>query len=265
MQIKFEGLDELKRQLKDFSERRLNAAVATALTRTAVKVRAKIQADMPSIFNNPTPYTVRQLRYVAARADRLVAAVGFNVVAIEDAEGNVMRYQDLGKGQTPAGKYLTPQIEGGRRNHKRMEKALHAVGVLPPGWYVVPGRFAKLDSYGNQSVGELRQILSWFDAAEMTAGSRQNMGPAGRAKRRKGTKKTAGFEYFAIRPGAPGGLRPGIYRRTAGSRAVLMVLAFVTSVSYRRRFDFYGIAQAEANRIMPQEVVKAIREFRERM
>ena len=268
------GLKELQADLKDFSQRRMNAAVATALTRTAVKVRDKVKTAMVTSLDRPTPYTLRQLRYVAATAARPVAAVGFGVVAITDQRGEVMRYQDLGAGETPAGKYLHSQIHGVPRRDKRFEKALRAVRVLPPGWFALPGQRAKIDAYGNQSVGEIRQILSWFDAAEMTAGSTQNMRQKGRDKRIKGTKKTAGFEYFVVQAGATrsfsrgnGGtgshkMQPGIYRRTMLAMGIRIepVVIFVTQSKYRKRFDFYGIAKQEGDNILKTEIGKAVSE-----
>jgi hypothetical protein len=277
--IQVQGLKEVQDSLKDFSERRKNAAMATALTRTAVKVRDKVKAVMPALLDRPTPYTMRQLKYVAATAAKPVAAVGFGVVGIEDAYGRVIRYQDLGAKETPAGKYLSTQIDGGARKAKRFEKALQAVRVLPQGWLAVPGQRAKMDAFGNQSVGEMRQILSYFDAAQMTAGSTQNMGAKGRAKKRAGTRKTAGFEYFAIQPGgtrsftrANGKIgshaaQPGIYRRTLfalGSRIEPIVI-FVRAASYKRRFDFYNIAKAEGDRILQAELVRAIDESAARL
>lgn len=279
--IEIKGVRELQRDLKDFSDRRIRASTATALTRTAVQVRDKVQQQMPSVFDRPTRYTVRALRYVGATANRLVAAVGFNIAAISDERGNVMRYQDLGPGETPAGKYLQFQVDGGQRQAKRFEKALRAVGVLPSGWIAVPGERAKLDGFGNQSIGEIRQILSWFDAAELVMGSRQNMRSEGRDKRRKGTRRTAGFEYFAVQPGgfrsfarsSSSGrstrhkMQPGIYRRTnlaMGSRLEPVVI-FVKGASYGKRFDFYGMAEAEIGRVLPMEMDKAVRESVDRL
>lgn len=272
--IQVTGINELKREFADFSERRLKAALATALTRTAVQVRARSVVALQSSIDAPTPYTIRQLRYVAASADRLVSAVGFNIAPIQDIFGNVVRYQDLGAGATPAGKYLDAQISGGPRRNKRFEVALRARGILPTGWFAVPGERAKIDNYGNQSVGELRQILSWFNAAEMTAGSTQNMTEATRAKRRKGTKKTAGFEYFfapvggtrtfARSNGKVGThkLTPGIYKRTSlglGSR-IEPILIFVSGTNYRAKFDFIGQAQQEADKLLPTEIRRALNE-----
>jgi hypothetical protein len=263
---------QIRAQLQQFSDRQFAASMATALTRTAVK------ADMPRVFDRPTPYTLRQLRYVPATADRLAAAVGFNVARINDERGALVGYRDLGPGETPAGKYLQFQVDGGQRAQKRFERALQLVRILPQGWVAVPGERAKIDQYGNQSVGELRQILSFFDAAELVAGSRQNMGPLGRAKRLKGTRKKAGFEYFVVRPGerrtfvrsagARAGMKgthlaqPGIYRRTnfaLGSR-IEPVLIFVKRALYKPRFDFYNQAQRITNQTLPGEIDRAIAE-----
>ncbi len=279
VELKFTGIEKLQKDLTDFSQRRLNAAVATALTRTAVQVRDKLKSSLQSSLSAPTPYTVRQVKYVPATANRLVAAVGFNVAAITDAQGSVLRYEDLGPGSTPAGKYMQYQINGGSRHQKRFEKALQTVGVLPYGWLAVPGARAKVDSYGNQSIGEIRQILSWFDAAELVEGSRQNMRAAGRDKRRKGTRKKAGFEYFVAPVGGSrtfvraNGFRgahkmqPGIYRRTmhASGSQIEPVVIFVRAAKYSKRFDFYGIVKAEVDRLLTDEVSKAVRESADRL
>lgn len=266
------GLDELRNDLADFSSRRLNSAIATAMTRSAVKARDAAVKHARSVFNNPTDYTIRQLRYVAATAQKPVAAVGFNVAAVQDVFGNVVKYKELGE-KTPAAKYLQFQVDGGNRASKRFERALQFAGVLPAGWLIVPGECAKLDAFGNQSVGEIKQIMSWFDAASQVAGSHQNMGEAGREKRRTGTKKKAGFEYFIVpavgsRRRSSGRLRqPGIYRRTFFAMGVRIepVMIFVRRASYGRRFDFYGVVKAELDRVIHSEFRSAIDQSRQRL
>lgn len=54
MSIAVTGLDEVRQELRDFSERRLKAAVATALTRTAVQVVAAVRGEMSRVFERPT-------------------------------------------------------------------------------------------------------------------------------------------------------------------------------------------------------------------
>ena len=68
--IRVTGLQDLQREFKDFSERRLRAAAATALTRTAVTMRRELLGQLSQAFDRPTPYTLRQLRYVGATAQR---------------------------------------------------------------------------------------------------------------------------------------------------------------------------------------------------
>lgn len=261
--IQLTGIKELQASVKGFSDSRLNAAVATALTRTAVQVREKVKTAMTATLDKPTPYTMNQLKYVGATANKLVAAVGFNVAPIQDIQGNVLRYTDLGAGKTPAGRYLDPQIEGGTRRNKRFEIALRARGLLPVGWFAVPGERAKVDSFGNQSVGEIKQILSWFGAAEPYRGSTQNMTQATKDKRIKGTKKKAGFQYFVMPVGGKrAGLIPGIYRKTSfalGSR-LEPILIFVKASNYKRRFDFNRIVQAEVDKTLAAQVQRAVAE-----
>ena len=285
--ITVKGLKELQADLKDFSERRLRAAVATAMTRTAVAVRREMQSQMAADLDRPNPYTTRNLRYTPANAKSLEATVGFDIVANQDMYLNVTGYTNMGRAQTPVGKYMHDQIEGGPRRNKRFELALQRVGVLTPGWFAMPGECAKMDAYGNQSPGEIRQILSWFDAAELVAGSRQNMREEGRNKRRKGTKTKVGWEYRLIKtwqtvkrswarntsaagPSRSRGthkMQPGIYRVTygPGRPKVEPVMIFVRSASYKARFDFYGKARQAADRIYSVEIDKAIDQARESM
>lgn len=279
--IKVQGIKELQANLKDFSERRIRSTIATAMTKTAVAVRDELQRKMDSALDRPIGYTRRNLRYTAATAKGLQATVGFDIVANQDMYGKVTGYTDMGRAQTPVGKYMKDQIEGGPRRDKRFEIALRRVGILPAGWFAVPGECAKIDAFGNQSPGEIRQILSWFDAAELVAGSRQNMRVAGRTKRAAGTKKKAGWQYHVIRPdqvlkrswvrntSAVGPSRsrrgtkkmqPGIYRQTyhALGNQVEPIMIFVKSAQYKPRWDFYGDARREVDRIYPVEISKAI-------
>lgn len=255
------NIAQVRAQLTQFSDRRFNAAMATALTRTAVAVRNDLQAEMPRAFDRPTPYTVKQLRYVGASADNLAAAVGFNVAAVTDVRGTPIAYRDLGPGETPAGKYLQPQIEGGTRRLKRLEVALQAEGALPRGWLVVPGQGANLDAYGNVSRGQIVQVLSQL-RIQLVAGTTRNMSQA--ARRQITAQRKAGGRFFVIRPGEGRG-QPGIYQREFAGRNITPVFVFVKSATYRRRFDFDGLAQRLAGQLLPEQVNRAVNEQIERM
>ena len=263
MRITIESnVDELRAKFAEFSDRRFKAALATGLTRTAVQVRNVVQAELPRVLDRPTPYTMRQLRYVPATADRLASAVGFNVVSVQDERGATIGFRDLGPGETPAGKYLTPQIEGGQRRAKRLEEALRAAGALPPGWRVVPGQGAPLDAYGNVSRGLVVQVLSQL-RIQLVAGSNRNLS---QDKRRSiAAQRKAGGRFFVVQPGQRGKLQPGIYQREFIGRNIAPIFIFVRSASYRQRFDFDGISRREADRVLPQEIDRALSESLQRL
>ena len=253
LKIEAIGVDELRASLREFSGRRLNAAIATALTRTAVQVRAAAQRELQRTIDRPTPYTVRQLRYVAATAERPVAAVGFNVAPIQNEFGNVVRYQDLGPGETPAGKYLGVQVEGGTRRMKRLEEALVAAGAMPAGFRVVPGAGARLDAYGNVSRGQVIQVLSQL-RLQLVAGTNRSMSQ----RTAIAAQRRAGGRFFFFPPGKR--VQAGVYQREFVGRNITPVFIFVRSATYRPRFDFYGATRREGERVLPEQMRRAIAE-----
>lgn len=238
------GLKELQDALDGFSDRRMQAAVATALTRTAGQVRDQLRAKMSSVFDRPTPYTLGSLFVRPATADRLQASTW---VKDESATS---------KAGIPPTKYLLPSIDGGKRKTKRFERALQLAGALPDGWYAVPGPGARLDAYGNVSTGQIIQILSQLRIT-LVAGSMRNMAFDG--KKQIAAQRKAGGRFFVVKPGKRGA-SPGIYQRELMGRNVTPVLWFRQSVSYRARFDFYGIAGEHIKEQLPINIDKAVRE-----
>lgn len=242
--------DRLAREMKA-KGREVEIAAQRALLKTARLVKDAEVAEMGRVFDRPTRWTLNS----------------FNVVL--DRSAMSARVQVKDGYWHRADNYLNTQITGGGRKLKAFELALQRRGVLPAGWHVVPGEKATLDAYGNMSVGQIKQLLSWFDSAEPYAGSTQNMGQKGRDKRRKGTRTKRGFEYFAAMPGSRTGrrswrdgrrqnLEPGIYKRTffaftgprgVGASAIEPIVIFVRDAKYRARFDFYGVGRrtVEAN------------------
>jgi hypothetical protein len=235
-------------------KRVVNFAVIKALTRTARDARPELQTEMRKVFDRPTPYTLNSVFVSAATRANPVARVWIK----DDRAGS----------GTPATKYLLPQIEGGTRNRRASERRLESVLVLPRGWFLVPGARAKRDQYGNWSNGELKQVLSWFQAAQPTSGYSANLTPERRKRLKKGTKKRRGFEYFAVRPGdkASRWLRPGIYRKTkfGFGGAIEPMAIFVQSVTYRPRLDFYGVVQRVAETRFYRNLLDALAEERVR-
>lgn len=237
------GLPEVVAAMKDFSERRLNAALATALTRTAGDVKKALQAALPRVFDRPTPYTMNSLYVRTATADRLAASVYFK----DDSATS--------KGGTPATKYLLPQVESGQRRVKRFERALQAFGALPAGWGTVPGQGALLDAYGNWSRAQIMGMLGQLSKS-------RDVGPQ---KRQTATQRKAGGQYFVVKPGTAGRVAPGVYQRELLGRNITPVVLFVELPTYSKRFDFWGLGREEAARRLPAQARQAVHEQRERL
>lgn len=226
-------------------------ALALTLTRLVELIAKAQREEIMRIFDRPTPYTRNSIRTRPARKTKLEA-----VVWLKD---------DTFKGGS-ATDYLLPQIEGGQRVLKRSEKALYRVGVLPSGWYAVPGTAAQLDAFGNMSRSQLVKILSYFQAFGQQ-GYRANTTETGRAKLKRGTRSRRGVEYFLALPSIrrTRHLTPGIYeviQSGFGRATPRPVLVFVRRATYRKRWDWYGIAQRvidqETSRVWAQSWAQAV-------
>lgn len=255
--IQVKGMEELRAQLAGFSDRRFNAAIATAMTRTAVALRQQLVRDLNTYIDRPTPYTVRALKYTAASADKLTAYVGFDVNTITDIGGAATGYR---RGETPASNYMTPQIQGGERHLKRAEVLLRAAGHLPAGYLTVPGHGARIDSYGNMERGQIIQILSQLRITAL-AGTTRNL--SFEARKSINAQRKAGGRFFVLPVG--GTAAPGVYQREFSGRGITPVLIFVRRATYRKRFDFYGIGQRFAEQRLQIEVRRSIAEHVQRL
>lgn len=247
LKVEVKGLEQLKASLDGFSDRRFAAAVATALTRAGKHAQEELRDEMQRTLDRPTPYTLNALRLWPARADNLVAKVGF---------------RDDGRGGMNANHYLMPNVEGGPRVTKRVEAALRAIGALPNGWFAVPGQGATLDAYGNMSRGQIVQILSQLRIT-LTAGYSRNM--SFDARKQVSAQRRAGGRFFAVPPGAKGGTQPGVYQRELIGRNITPVLVFVRQPSYGKRFDFWGKAKAITEARLPIELRRSFEEHAQKL
>lgn len=236
-----QGWAELQAAMREFSERRAAAVMATAFTKTVVDIKAAGVAKLPQVFDRPNPWTMNSMFVKGATAQDLRARVWFK--------------DDAGKLGTPAARYLLPQVEGGARRTKRYEVALQAIGALPSGWQAVPGAGAQLDAYGNMAVGQIIQILSQLRIT-MTAGHQRNMSFDARKAIR--AQKKAGGRFFVVPVGTKG-IAPGVYQREFMGRTVTPVLVFAQASRYSKRFDFHALAQQVADDRLPVHLRDAVR------
>lgn len=227
------GLNRLQAQV-GYLGKQATINMVLALNASAYAAMQASAKSMAQVFDRPTPWVLRSVRYKKATTTKLEALVDF------DKWGN--------KTGVTASHILQAEIYGGPRKLKRHEVALQRAGILPPGKAIVPGPAAKLDQYGNMSPAQIVQIMSYFKSFGHE-GYRANMRDGGK-RLAKGNKKkgTRGFVYFAIYA-RHGKLIPGIYQRfTTGEidSSVKPIMYFVDIPKYKKRFDFYGVAERAA-------------------
>ena len=215
-------IDAAIKNLDVFRRDQLPFALAKAITNTAQDVTAAEIAEMQRVFSSPTQWTLNSLYIKPATKSKLEAKVWIKNFAA--------------KGPSPED-WLKPEIEGGQRKYKRMERALQRIGVLPAGMMIYPTKFADLDANGNVKAGQVTQILSYLQAFG-EQGYRANMDTKGRKRM---TSRT-GYAYFV---GKPKGKIAGIWKRVnfASGSAVVPIFYFIPSPTYRPRLDFYGVAK----------------------
>jgi len=242
------GLDALKLKLAGL-QRKIPVITKAALNDAAYLGMQKTSAAVASVFDRPTPWISKAVRYTKATPQKLEASIDF------EQWGN--------KTAVTAAMVLAAEIVGGKRRLKRHEIALQRAGILPPGMAIVPGPAASIDQYGNMSAGQIVQIISYFKAFP-EQGYRANMRDNGKrlARDKNGSK---GFVYFLLRK-PHGKLIPGIYQRItfAHGSAVKPVMYFVRIPTYKKRLDFYAIversARPEFNRAFAQYTAQFLRE-----
>lgn len=222
--------------------RQAKFAQVVALTRTALDVRTAEYEEMGSVFDRPTRYTLNSVFVRPATLARPEA-----IVNVKDEAGGIAPAQ-----------YLSAEIDGGHRAIKRFEKRLQLDGAMPRGWFVVPGQFARLDEFGNISRGQITQILSQLTRTKVSGYTADIT-----VRSRKGAIKRAGGEFIAL-PNGRGKLLPGIYqvRATAfGRTSPKPIVIFVAKAQYRRRLDFFGVAEQAARTFYEANLDQALAQY----
>lgn len=160
------------------ADKQTRYAMAVALTRTAHDIRKAEQGEMAQVFDRPTPFTLNAVQVNAASTRHLVAEVFIKT-----------------DGDDPRPRYLSPEIYGGKRLHKRMEGLLISAGLMNRGEYAVPSVATKLNSYGNIPTGKIMKVISQLKAWQL-AGFDANATNSKRSKARRKKER-----YFVARNG----------------------------------------------------------------
>lgn len=127
---------------------------------------------------------------------------------------------------------LSTHERGGSRGLQRIERYLRGKGWLPSGYRATPTDKMPRNSYGNPRQAMITKIMQVLDG-----GSSQQ-------------------RYFVIPPGSASRLSPGVYR--ANKTGLVKLYHFVGRVSYDQRLEFAETSEAEARRLLPNQMSKAI-------
>lgn len=223
---------EIIRRFHNFRQERIPRAMKDAANATGRYIHAALKSEMQEVFDRPTPWTLGGLR--------------FKLASTKDPLVRIWLEESPGKG-TPAAKFLAAQIEGGQRRRKRFERALIQAGLMPPTAYAVPGPWAPLDAYGNVPGSFIVKMLSDIKAFG-EQGYRAN-----RRGKRRGYKRT---NYFFVPPRGSK-IRPGVYK-SMPSGIIGAAFLFVPRATYKKRYDFYGVATRAYERKAAQFLAEAI-------
>jgi hypothetical protein len=232
--IDLQGMPELRTALREFSDRRLAAAISTSLTRGAKEMAGRGQEQIDRRIDRPVARTKSATTFQSATA----ATLQSRVLVKDNLAG------------TPPSEYLAPQEGGGNRNLKKFEQALQASGAMPRGFVVVPGRGAQLDAFGNVSRSQIIAVITQLGQdyspgyarviPKTVAGRLAAMARRGRA-------------YIAVQPDEANALKvsAGIYERVGDQ--LKAVFLFKRTALYRKRLDLQKLWAAEAPAIIADE------------
>lgn len=196
-------------------------AASLALTRTAYKVKAAQVALMREKLDRPTPFALNSLYVKAAKKDRLFAEVETK----------------LGFGSVPAGRFLSPLIEGGERRMKAHEKLLNS--------YTGPSRYAPKDAYGNVPGSFYKKVLSQLHASSDPL---QNATDSRRSK-----KKRQAETFYRV---------GNVILSRKGKADPKPMLFLVRKVpTYKRMLPWYEVGQEVIDQTLPAEYFKALEEL----
>lgn len=238
---------EIARMLDKVRKGQIPFAQSLIANRMAQEVKKNEISVMQARLDRPMPFTLNSLKLTPGNKREPYASVWFKNFAPKG---------------TPAGKYLMPQVYGGQRPQKRVERALIARGYMKGGQYLVPASGAKMDAFGNMRKGQVQQVLSILRAfGQQGYMANATDSPRSRAKRETG----AGDRYFWATISG----ETGVWERVKsgfgdGVKPIMLVTG--NEPRYAKRYPFFQVAEntvkANYQRIATAAIDEAIRTAR---
>lgn len=240
-----DGIDFVQQALIKY-QKQIPYAVSLAINHTANDIKAGLVEEMKRVFDRPTKYTLNSL--MVDPSDKK-----------DPNPKAVIRFKDSDSDGRSAEKYLKSEIFGGTRNVKGFEILFQKFGV-PSGIEMIPASTVKLDASGNVNRATIQKILSGLEV-----GYGENN--TGRYFISSGMGKTSHLEpgiWFAYGHTVKGKIdytnkgKPFVRKNTIKGARVIPILLFKRQSQYPKRFDFFGVAQQIADKVMLQNAQKAV-------
>jgi len=235
LNVTVQGIDEVREQFKHLLPSQIRFSALVATDRMAEQTQSRMYAEMHRVFDRPTPYTMNALKIKRPSMQDMTAEVGFK-------ESWAAR----------STRYLNPQVEGGTRPPKIFEMFIQerattfnlrgGYGVYPRGTTFAPARGARINAYGNMSSGQIQQILAGLGAMTDVYSNT--------TKRSKARKKRTG--HYVATPRA-------IWFVDKGKMTPLLFV-MKSRPLYRKRYDFYTVAQNFVREHFPRLFDEVLRE-----
>ena len=216
----------LLRTLEDVSKRELPYVMELTIN-SLMRDTARIeQFEMQHALDRPTPFVLRSLKLGKLARKKQLPVSG--AIAFLDLGGGGQ------SGLGAAEEAIEPQIEGGIRRPKASERRLRKIGMLAQNEWLVGFKTAQ-NRYGNIPPKFSIEMLAYFRGF-WEGGYNANRAVGARALRR-------GVRFYVQDLGRSRGIF-----RVQGKRGKpkLIWLIVKNTPSYRKRFDFYGLADRHA-------------------
>jgi hypothetical protein len=236
-------INKAKLDLKKTRKSQIPFATRLTLNQLARNSKKNLDRQIVARLDRPTRFTQRAIRTANATRRNMAARV-----AVKDK-----RKED---------QLLEHLFTGGTRINKRAERLLRGIGVIPSGKFMVPGKFAPRDSFGNIRRAFINKIVKFFKASRPDSNSTSSLAPGvwvrrfdrGQKKARKSRGQSGSFEFFVVHKQVSGGK---VSKRGKKRRAPEPVLLFVDRPRYKQFFSMEATVRKVILRDLDREFRKA--------
>ena len=245
------NIDSIIANLKN-GQSQVAYATSVAINKTADLALRRVRAEMPKVFIKPTPWVLNSLRVKRSTKTNLTAELAFKDAWSSSA------------GEVGGKTMISPHVYGGGRAFKGFEVRLNRAGILPSGWFAMPGGAAKMDAYGNMNRGQITTLLNVLGTYTESGYNKANAKTLARFAKGNAKRGIYGFAYWVNPVGLRnvGHIPPGVYQRvqTPFGSSLKPILIFVKKAAYKKRLPFYELVQQVADVALPLEFGKAFDE-----